>query len=122
MMSQATEHNEQVCSVERVKGRVEIFIDGDKVVETRNAFRLFEKNLKPVIYVPRSSIRNIEFIKFSDYNCPHKGRAELYHVKHNSRVFENAAWSYFDTFEDVDEIRDLVAFYPGKVQAIKVTG
>lgn len=122
MMSQPGENYEQRVTIEPLRQRVEIFVEGDKVVETRNALRLYEKGLDPVIYVPRDEVRNLHFIKYGDYHCPFKGNAELYHMKHNSHVFEKAAWSYVETYEDISDITNYIAFYPGKVQAIKITG
>lgn len=108
--------------VEPLNKRVEIFVEGDKVVETKNAFFLYETGREPVIYVPREDVNNLQFIKYDDYYCPYKGTADLYHIKHNSHVFKNAAWSYRETYDDCKEIEGCVAFYPGKVQSIKVTG
>lgn len=122
MMSQPTHEQEQAVTTERIAGRVDIYVEGDKVVETRNAIRLYERGHDPVIYVPREAVENIQLIKYDTYNCPHKGKADLYHIKHDGRIFEKAAWSYIDTYEDVTEIRNYVAFYPGKVRAIKITG
>lgn len=113
---------EHRISTSPMKERVEIFMEGDKIVETKSALQLQEAGHDPVIYIPRSEIRNVQFIKCGEYHCPFKGKAELYNVKHGSSTFENAAWSYKDPYDDVREIRDLVAFYPHKVQDIHVTG
>lgn len=122
MMSQPTQDKFQAVTTERISGRVDIFVEGDKVVETKDAIRLFERGHDPVIYVPRDAVENIQLIKYDTYHCPHKGKADLFHIKHNGRIHEKAAWSYIDTYEDVTEIRNYVAFYPSKVQAIKVIG
>ena len=108
--------------VEPLKQRVEIFVEGDKVVESKNAFVLYETGRGPVFYIPREEVNNLQFIKYDNYFCPYKGTAELYHIKHNSRIFQNAAWSYLETYDDCKEIEGCIAFYPGKVQAIRVTG
>lgn len=102
--------------------RVEIFMEGDKIVETRQGLELKEKGHDPVIYLPRNEVKGVQLQKCGEYHCPFKGKAELYNVKHNSSIFENAAWSYTEPYDDVAEIRDMVAFYPGKVQDIHITG
>lgn len=77
--------------VEPLSKRVEIFIEGEKVVETKSALIVHETNLDPVVYVPRSEIKDLTFKKIDEYHCPFKGRAELYSVKHGASEFENAA-------------------------------
>lgn len=107
---------------EKIPGRVEIFMDGEKVVDTVDALKLFEEGLEPRVYVPRSALRNIELIKFDDYHCPFKGQAELLNVKHGSITHKNAAWSYRETYDDMNEIEDYVAFYPNRLQECRITG
>lgn len=104
---------------ERIEDKVEIYLDGEKIVETTNAIRLFEEGHDPVIYVPKNDVQNIDLIKFQDYDCPHKGHAELYIVKHGARDIENAAWSYDEPFTEVQELQGRVAFYPNKVDEIR---
>jgi uncharacterized protein (DUF427 family) len=48
--------------------------------------------------------------------------AELYNVKHGSSIFRNAAWSFRKPHEDLLEIKNMVCFYPEKVQLIRITG
>lgn len=117
-----TEHPEHKLRTEEIKGRVEIFMDGERVVDTINAVRLYEDNCDPRIYVPKQALRNIELLKFEDYHCPFKGDAELYNVKHGSKTFENVAWSYRETYDEFPELKDKVAFYPKKVQECRITG
>lgn len=105
-----------------MKERVEIFMDGEKIVETRNAIKLLEDGHDPVIYVPKEDISSIEFQKFDDYHCPFKGRAKLFSIKHGPRKYENAAWEYEQPYEEFEELKDRVAFYPHKVQEIRITG
>lgn len=105
-----------------MRERVEIFVAGHMVVETKSALRLFETGYNPVIYVPRADIRDIQFIKASEYHCPFKGYAEIYDIKYHSTVFKNAAWSYVKPYDDMLEIKNMIAFYPNKVQEIKVIG
>ena len=117
-----TEYPEHRIETVPMKERVEVFIKGEKVAETIRAIKLLEPGYPPRIYIPRDDIHGIELIKFDDYQCPFKGHGELYRVKHGSSVFDNAAWSYLRPYDDVLEIKNFVAFYPEKVQLIRVTG
>lgn len=117
-----TEYPDHKVRTEKITGRVEIFMDGEKVVDTVDALRLYEDGHEPRVYVPRSSLRNIELLKFDDYHCPFKGRAELLNVKHGPVTHENAAWSYRQTYDDMNEIENFVAFYPNRLQECRITG
>jgi uncharacterized protein (DUF427 family) len=117
-----TENPQHKVSTEPMNERVEVFMDGEKVAETIDAIRVFEPGNPERIYIPREDIRGIELLKFDDYHCPFKGDAELYDVKHGSNRFENAAWSYLKPYDEVKELKSYVAFYPEKVQLIRVTG
>jgi uncharacterized protein (DUF427 family) len=117
-----TEHPEHRVTTERMSERVEIFMEGEKIAETIRAIKLTEPGYPDRYYIPREDIRGIEFIKFDDYECPFKGHGELYTIRHGSSRFENAAWSYFRPYDEVAEIKNLVAFYPEKVQLLRITG
>lgn len=97
-------------------------MEGEKIAESKRAVVLFEPGYPPRYYIPREDITGVELLKFQDYHCPYKGHAVLFNVKHGSHTFENAAWSFVQTYDDVHEIRDLVAFYPERVQLIRITG
>lgn len=116
------EHPDHRVATEYMKERVEIFMEGEKIVETKNALLVKETGLDPVIYVPRADIQDVHFHRYDDYHCPFKGHAELYDVKHGSSYFEQAAWSYINPYDDMKEIKDYIAFSPNKVQHIRVTG
>lgn len=117
-----TEHPEHRIETVPMKERVEVFMEGEKVAETLRAIQVLEPGCPPRIYIPREDIQGIELIKFDDYECPFKGHAELYKVKHGSSSFDNAAWSYRKPYDEVLEIKNMVAFYPSSVQLIRVTG
>jgi len=106
---------------ERMNEKVEVFIDGEKIAETQNAIKLFEEGHDPVIYIPKNDIKAVDFVKYDDYQCPYKGSAKLYTIKHGSHEHENAAWTYEEPYDEVLELKGRVAFYPDKVQEIRVT-
>lgn len=68
-----------------------------------------------------NDIKAIDLIKSKDYECPFKGTAEIYNIKHGPQSHENAAWSYEEPYDEVQEIQGRVAFYPDKVQEIRIT-
>lgn len=114
------EHPEHKVETERLQQRVEIFLDNDCILESQGAIKVTESDNEDRIYVPINDLTHIDLIKTGDYHCPFKGHAELYDVKHGDRTFKNAAWSYVEPFDEVQELMGRVAFYPEKVQEIRV--
>jgi uncharacterized protein (DUF427 family) len=105
---------------QRLEDRVTVVVEGETIAETTAAIMVFETGLEPVIYVPKNDIREIDLIKCGDYDCPYKGHAELYTIRHGAHDIENAAWSYDDPLASIPEILGRVAFYPNKVQEIRI--
>jgi uncharacterized protein (DUF427 family) len=46
-------------------------------------------------------------------HCPYKGDASYYSIAGGP---ENAVWSYEHPYDELLEIKDLLAFYPSKVE------
>jgi uncharacterized protein (DUF427 family) len=69
-----------------------------------------------VYYVPRKDVR-MERLARSEHHtqCPFKGAASYYSVKDGP---ENAVWSYEQPYDEVAVIKEHLAFYPDKVDAI----
>jgi uncharacterized protein (DUF427 family) len=49
--------------------------------------------------------------------CPFKGNASYYSLKHGP---EKAVWTYEQPYDEMFAIKDLLAFYPDKVDSIAV--
>jgi len=98
--------------------RVRITFNGEVVADSREAVRLDEGDYPPVYYVPRKDVKMERLIRTSHTtHCPHKGDATYYSVC-NGRTARNAVWSYEQPIEQVQAIKDHLAFYPDKVDAI----
>jgi uncharacterized protein (DUF427 family) len=50
--------------------------------------------------------------------CPFKGTASYYSLKDGP---QDAVWSYEQPYEEMDVIKDRLAFYPDKVDSITAT-
>ena len=83
--------------------------------ESRNALELIEGNYPPVVYFPRGDIA-MAFLDPSETtsSCPHKGTASYYSIIAKSGEMKDAAWSYEGPQESVAQIKDYLAFFPGK--------
>jgi uncharacterized protein (DUF427 family) len=50
--------------------------------------------------------------------CPYKGDASYFSIRVGDRAEENAVWSYESPYPSVAKIKDYVAFYPSRMDAI----
>lgn len=103
----------------RIPEKVMVIVEGETIAETNQAVVLMESGYDPVYYIPKNDIKEIDLIKCGDYTSS-KGHAELYTIRHGARDIENAAWSYDEPDQHLLELMGRVAFYPEKVQEIRV--
>jgi uncharacterized protein (DUF427 family) len=52
-------------------------------------------------------------------HCPYKGDASYFTIAVDGRSADNAVWSYEQPFPAMAEIKDHLAFYPGRVDKIE---
>lgn len=104
---------------ERVPERVQIIIEGETIADTTSAVKLLEPGYDPVLYIPKNDLKEIDLIKSKDYDSP-KGHAEIYTVRHGAHDIEEAAWCYDEPEQHLQELVGRVAFYPEKVQEIRI--
>jgi len=96
--------------------RVQVDYHGHTIVDSRRALILKEASYKPVFYFPRDDVDMAYFTRTEHHTfCPYKGEASYYTLMMDGVFAENAVWSYEDPFPAMNEIKDLVAFYPNHV-------
>jgi uncharacterized protein (DUF427 family) len=102
--------------------RVRITFAGQVVADTTRAFTLKEASYKPVFYIPRADA-DMNLLKATDHHtyCPYKGDASYFTIEAGGRAAKNAVWSYEQPFPAMAEIKDYLAFYPSRVDAIEET-
>lgn len=97
--------------------RVTVIADGRQIADTRGALTLQEASYPPVSYIP---LADVDRTQLSDSGhstyCPYKGEASYFNLPALGKQGENAVWQYRDPYSPVAEIKDLVAFYPDRVQ------
>lgn len=100
--------------------RIRVVFHSRIVADTRRALTLREVGYAPVHYVPREDVR-MEMLERSAHasHCPYKGDAAYFSIRVGDRTAENAVWTYEQPYPQVAGIKDHVAFYPGKVDAIE---
>ncbi|MEU9688248.1 DUF427 domain-containing protein [Amycolatopsis japonica] len=102
------------------EARVVVTIGGKVVADSANALTLREANYPPAQYIPRADV-DFDLLERTDHStyCPFKGDASYYSIRTGDGLAENAVWTYEAPHDAVAEIKDHVAFYPTKVDAIE---
>jgi uncharacterized protein (DUF427 family) len=101
--------------------RVRVTFRGEVIADTRNAIRMEEamegSTVAPVVYyIPRPDTKMERLARSSHRTyCPFKGHASYFSLVGGP---ENAVWSYEQPYDEMTVIKDLLAFYPDKVDSI----
>jgi uncharacterized protein (DUF427 family) len=107
-------------SIEPSPRRVRVMFNGRTVADTTRALVLRETTYKPVFYIPRDDVDMAAFERSShSTHCPYKGDASYFSIRVGDRLSENAIWSYEQPFPAMAEIKEWLAFYPNRVDAIE---
>ena len=101
--------------------RVVVFVAGRVIADTRDALTLHEAHYPPVQYIPRKDVdmAQLERTDRTTY-CPYKGDASYFSIPVGGERAIDAVWTYETPYEAVVEIKDHLAFYPDRVDAIEI--
>jgi uncharacterized protein (DUF427 family) len=111
---------EHPITIERNPNRVVVSIAGRVVADTRSALTMREGAYPPVQYVPRkdADMTLLERTSHTSY-CPYKGDCAYYSIPAGGQHSVNAVWTYEAPYEAVAGIKEYLAFYPDRVDAIE---
>ncbi len=111
--------NPHAIVIEKHPKRVKITFNGIRIADTRKALVLREGKLPPVLYLPREDV-DMTLLQPTDHSthCPFKGNAAYYSVKAEGKSAPDAVWTYESPNSEVAEIKDYLAFYEEKMDAI----
>jgi uncharacterized protein (DUF427 family) len=98
-----------------------VTVAGKVVADTRRALTLQESTYPPVQYIPFEDVERslLERTDTATY-CPFKGDASYYSITVGGERSVDAIWVYEQPYDAVAEIKDHVAFYPDRVDAIDI--
>src|SRR5258706_14029627 len=101
--------------------RVVVTVAGRVVADTRNALTLKEASYPAVQYIPRADV-DMSLLARSVHRtyCPYKGDCSYYSIPVGGERAHNAVWTYENAYRAVAAIRDHLAFYPDRVDAIEI--
>lgn len=101
--------------------RITVTVAGRHIADTREALTLKEAGYPPVYYIPRKDVdmTQLERTPHQTY-CPYKGDCAYYSIPYGGERSVNAVWTYEAPYAAVAEIREYLAFYANRVDAIQI--
>jgi uncharacterized protein (DUF427 family) len=108
-------------TIEPNSAHVVIKLGGKVIADTREALTLREAAYPPVLYIPRKDVDMtlLERTEHTTY-CPYKGDCAYFSVPSGGARSVNSVWTYEKPYAAVVQIKDHLAFYPDRVDAIEV--
>jgi uncharacterized protein (DUF427 family) len=101
---------------------VRVILGGKVVADTRHALTLNEAAYPGVQYIPRADVDMGQLARTDHATyCPYKGDCAYYSIPAGGERSKNAVWTYEAPYEAVAVIKDHLAFYPDRVDAIEQT-
>ncbi|MDJ0922728.1 MAG: DUF427 domain-containing protein [Henriciella sp.] len=109
-------------TIEPKSAPVRVVLAGEVILLAQTYLEMREASYPAVTYLPRDQV-DMRHLKRSDHTtwCPYKGEASYFHIQaDDGALIENAVWTYETPFPAVAAIKDALAVYPDKVDAIEV--
>ncbi|MBV9415537.1 MAG: DUF427 domain-containing protein [Solirubrobacterales bacterium] len=106
----------QAMYMEPCRKWVRVELGGETIADSRRALLVSESGHQPVYYFPPEDVR-ADVLEPSDRHthCPKKGEASYHTIRVGDQVVENGAWYYPEPLAGAEPIRDLIAFYWGRM-------
>jgi uncharacterized protein (DUF427 family) len=100
--------------------RLVVTVGGRVVADSTQALTLRESTYPAVHYIPRKDVA-MALLERTDHAtyCPYKGECAYYSIPTGGARSVNAVWTYEAPFAAVAAIKDHLAFYPDRVDAIE---
>ena len=106
-------------TIESNTSRVVVTLAGQVIADTGEALTLREASYPAVQYIPRKDVDMALLVRANhETYCPYKGDASYYSIPIGGERSTNAVWTYENPYHAVAPIKDYVAFYPDRVDAI----
>jgi uncharacterized protein (DUF427 family) len=103
------------------EGKVRVTVAGEIVAESTRTLRVEEAGYPPVYYLPREDADMSLLVRTTHYTyCPYKGDCSYYSIPIGGEKSEYAVWTYEKPYEAVASIKEHLAFYPSRVDAIEL--
>jgi uncharacterized protein (DUF427 family) len=111
---------EHPITVEKNPARIRVVLAGKVIADTRDSLTLREAAYPAVHYIPREDVE-LSLLQRTDHAtyCPYKGDCAYYSIAIGGERSVNAVWTYENPFDAVTDIKDHLAFYSDRVDAIE---
>jgi len=110
-------------SIKRSPRHIVITAGGQVVAESSRAWRVCETSHPPVYYLPRDDIlADVLVPGHGSSFCEFKGSATYWSLRIGDRVEPEVGWSYEKPSREYAEMAGAVAFYPGRVDDVRIDG
>ncbi len=108
-------------TIEANPSHVVVTLGGKVIADTRDALTLREAAYPAVLYIPRKDV-DMTLLQRTDHAtyCPYKGDCGYFSIPSGGERAVNAVWTYENPYAAVAQIKDHLAFYPDRVEAIEV--
>ncbi|HZT52737.1 MAG TPA: DUF427 domain-containing protein [Stellaceae bacterium] len=105
----------------REGARVTVVFAGLTIADSTDTITVRETGHGPVHYFPRKDVR-MDLMSRTQHHtyCPYKGDCSYWSLAANGRTAENAVWSYEHPYDEVMGLKEYVAFYGSRVDAVTV--
>ena len=105
------------------RGRVVVTLGERVIADTCEALILREASYPPVQYIPRKDVDMTALTRSATSTyCPYKGEASYFSIPAGGERSGDAIWTYESPYDAVAEIKDHLAFYPDRIDAIEQHG
>jgi len=107
-------------TIEQNHSRIIISVAGRVVADTREALTLREASYPAVQYIPRKDV-DMTLLTRTDHAtyCPYKGDCAYFSIPLGGERSINAVWTYEVPHAALSAIKEHLAFYPNRVDAIE---
>jgi uncharacterized protein (DUF427 family) len=107
-------------TIEPNPNRVIVRLGGAIIADSTRALVLRAPGTPDVQYIPRQDVNMARLVRTTHRtHCPYKGEAAYWSIRSDERTVENAVWSYEAPYVGVAAIKEHLAFYPDRVDAIE---
>jgi uncharacterized protein (DUF427 family) len=108
-------------TIEPIPGRVVVRVDGLVIADSTRALVMRAPGSADTHYIPRADVDMTRLVRTAHAtHCPYKGDAAYWNIRTDTRVVDNAVWSYETPYPDVAPIGHHLAFYASRVDAIEL--
>ena len=107
-------------TIERHPSRIVVKAGGKVIADTRDALTLREARYPAVIYIPRKDVDMTQLARTDHATyCPYKGDCAYFSIPIAGERGIDAVWTYEHPYAAVAPIREHLAFYPDRIDAIE---